>query len=156
MWLIDILVQIKKVSIKKYVVDSIGEGTIVRFIQTLHNYLKVSVRNDTYNFTEYDKIKVTDTTIIEHPNTDGYLLQIWVIECNDKNNNGKLQKFNKSTKTNSPTGYLGATSLPPIGDSFMYIEASSNNHGNNAFCSFDEHILYKIVIPLSIITDFQF
>ena len=39
----------------------------------------------------------------------------------------------KSTKTNSPTGGLGATTPPPIGNSFMYIETSSGNHGNNVF-----------------------
>ena len=49
----------------------------------------------------------------------------------------KYKKFIKSSKTNSPTGYSGATSLPPIGNSFMYIETSSNNHGNNAFVSFE-------------------
>ena len=32
---------------KKHIDDSIGEGTIVRFYQTLQNYLRVSVRNDT-------------------------------------------------------------------------------------------------------------
>ena len=37
--------------------------------------------------------------------------------------------FIKSTKPNSPTGHSGATSLPPIGSAFMYIETSSNNHG---------------------------
>ena len=30
----------------------------------------------------------------------------------------------KSTKTNSPTGNSGITSLPPIGDSVMYVETS--------------------------------
>ena len=35
-----------EVSKKKYVDDSIGEGTIVRFNQTLQNFLKVSVGND--------------------------------------------------------------------------------------------------------------
>ena len=40
-----------ELSNKKYVDDSIGEGTIVRFNQTLQNYLKVSVGNDTYNLT---------------------------------------------------------------------------------------------------------
>ena len=36
-----------EVSNKKYVDDSMGEGTIVRFNQTLQNYLKVSVGNGT-------------------------------------------------------------------------------------------------------------
>ena len=43
-----------------------------------------------------------------------------MIRCNDKNKNGKIQNFIKSTKTNSPTGFSGAESLPPIGNSFMY------------------------------------
>ena len=37
-----------EVSNKKYVDDSIGEGTLHRFNQTLTNYLKVSVGDDTY------------------------------------------------------------------------------------------------------------
>ena len=73
-----------EVSIKIYVDDSIGEGTLLRFNQTLQNYLKVSVGNDTYNFTKYDKLQNIDTTIIKYPNTGGYLLQNWVIKCNDK------------------------------------------------------------------------
>ena len=70
-------------------------------------------------------------------NTGGYLLLYWKIICNDENNNGKIQNFIKSTKSNSPTGNSGATSLPPIGDSFIYIETSSNNNGNNVFASFE-------------------
>ena len=65
--------------------------------------------------------------------TGGYLLPYWKIICNDKNNNGKIQNFIKSTKTFSPTGKSGATSPPPIGNAFMYIETSSGNHGNNVF-----------------------
>ena len=59
------------------------------------------------------------------------------MKCNDKKTNGKIQNFTKSTKTNSPTSYPGAESLPPIGISFMYIETSSNNHGSNVFVSFE-------------------
>ena len=76
--------------------------------------------NDTYHLTKYDRIQITDTTNIKYPNTCGYLLQNWVMKCNDKNDNGKTQNFKKSTKTNSLTGYLGKLSLPPIGNSFMY------------------------------------
>ena len=72
-----------ELSRKKYVEDSIGEGTIVRFNQTLQNYLKVSVGNDTYNLTKYDRIQITDTTIIKYPKTGCYLLQNCVIKCND-------------------------------------------------------------------------
>ena len=77
-------------------------------------------------------------------NTGGYLLPYWKINCNDKNNNGKIQNFIKSTKTNSPTGDSGATTLPPIGTAFMYIETSSANHGNNVFCSFERIDIIQI------------
>ena len=122
---------------KKYLDDSKGEGSILRFNQSLQNYLKVSVGNDTYNLTKNDKIKITDTTNINYPNTGGYLRQNWIIKCNDRNSNGKKQNFIISTKTNSPAGYTGATSLPPIGNSFINIETSFNIHGNDVFCSFE-------------------
>ena len=48
-----------------------------------------------------------------------------------------MQNFMKSTKTNSRTGDSGATSLPPISDSFMYTKTSSNNRGKNVFVSFE-------------------
>ena len=40
-----------EVSNKKYIDDELSKNTIVRFNQTLSNYLKVSVGNDTYNLT---------------------------------------------------------------------------------------------------------
>ena len=100
-------------------------------------HLKVSVGNDTYNLTKYNKIQITDTTIIQFPNVGGYLLHNWFMKYNDINNNGKIQNFIRSTKTNSPTSESGATSLPPIGFSFMHIDTSFSNHGNNVFCSFE-------------------
>ena len=69
-----------EVSNKKYVDDSIGEGTILRFNQTLENYLKVSVGNDTYNLTKYDKIQLTDVTEIRSPNIGYDLLPKWRIK----------------------------------------------------------------------------
>ena len=129
---------------KKYDDDSIGEGTLLRFSQTLENCFKVSVGNDTYNLTKYGKIQIIDTTINKYPNTGGCVLQNWVMKCNDKNNNGKIQNFIKSTKLNSPTGYSGATSLALIGNSFMYLETSSNNHGNNVFVSFERTDIIQI------------
>ena len=105
-------------------------STILRFNQTLQNYLKVSVGNDTYNLTKYDKIQITDTTEIKYPNIRSDLLQKWYIKCNNKNDVSKVGDFIKSTKTNPPTPDTGATSLPPIGNSFMYIETSSNNYGH--------------------------
>ena len=117
---------------------------MLRFNQILTTYLKVSVGNDTYNHTKYDRIQITDTTVIKYPNTGGHLLQNWVIKCTDKIINGKIQNFIKSTKTNSPTGDSGATALPPIGNSFMYKETSSGNHGNNVFCSFERTDIIQI------------
>ena len=129
---------------KKYLDDELDKNTAIMFNRTLEDYLKVSVGNDTYNLTEYYKIQITDTTISKYPNTSGYLLQNWVIKYNDRNNNGKIQLFIKSTKTNFSTGYSGATILPPIGNRFMYIETSSKNHGNNVFVSFERTNIIKI------------
>ena len=127
-----------ELSNKKYVDDYIGNGSIVRFNQTLSNYLKVTVGNDTYNLSKYNKIKMTDITIIIYPNTGGYLLQNWLVNCNDKNNNSKIQNFIRSTKTTSGTANSGAGSLPPIGRAFMYIESSGANHGyDHIFCSWE-------------------
>ena len=58
------------------------------------------------------------------------------MKCNDQNNDCKIQNITKTTKTNSPTGDSGATSIAPIGDCFMYIETSSNKDGNIVFVSF--------------------
>ena len=135
-----------ELSNKKYVDDSIAEGTIVRFNQTLENYLKVSVGNDTYNLTKFNKIQILDTTEIKYPNIGSDLLQKWNITCNNKNNVSKVGDFIKSTRTNSPTGHSGATSLPPIGNSFMYIETSSNNHGHErVFVSWERTDIIQII-----------
>ena len=134
-----------ELSNKKYVDDSIAEGTIVRFNQTLENYLKVSVGDNIYNLTKYNKIQITDTTKLRYPNIGSDLLQKWNNKCNNKNNVSKVGDFIKSTKTHSPTGYSGATSLPPIGKSFMYIETSSNNHGHErVFVSWERTDIIQI------------
>ena len=118
------------VSNKKYVDDELNKYTIVRFNQTLQNYLKVSVGNDTYNLTKYDKIRLIDVTEITYPNIGITLLPKWKIKNLNKLNGAKLGNFLKSSLTNSPTSLTGASVLPPIGKSFMYIESSSNNHGD--------------------------
>ena len=134
-----------ELSNKKYVDDSIGEGTLLRFNQTLENYLKASVGNDTYNLTKYNKIQIIDMTEIKYPNIGSVLLQKWNIKCNNKNNVSKVGDFIKSTKTNSPTGHSGAEVLAPIGNSFMYIETSSNNHGHErVFVSFERTDIIQI------------
>ena len=56
-----------EVSNKKYV--ELDKNTILRFNQTLQNYLKVSVGNDTSNLTKYNKIQLTDTTVMKAGNT---------------------------------------------------------------------------------------
>ena len=128
----------------KYIDNQLDQNTILRFNQTLENYLKVSVGDNIYYLSKYNKIQKTDTTNMKAGNMGGYLLPYWKILCNDKNNTGKIQNFLKSTKTTSPTSESGATSLPPIGNAFMYIETSSNNHGNNVFVSFERTDLIQI------------
>ena len=128
---------------KKHVDDSTRDGNDLRFNQTLEKYLKVSVGNDIYNLTKYDKTQITDSTKIKYPKTGAYLFQNWGIKCNDKNNSSKIQNFMKSTQTGSLTGYSGATSLPPVGNSFLYTETSSNNHGNNVFISFERTDIFQ-------------
>ena len=119
-----------ELSNKKYIDYELDKNTIVRFAQTLKNYLKVTVGNNTYNLTTYDKIQLIDLTEIKFPIIGSDLLQNCIIKCNNENIDSKVGIFIKSTITNSPTGYSRATSLPPIGNSFMYIETSSNNHGH--------------------------
>ena len=125
------------VSNKKYNDDELDKITILRFNQTLENYLKVSVGNDIYNLTKYDKIQITDTTSFRYPNEGNYLIQKRNFIFSDKNGSGKLNNIIKSTKTTSPKGNSGVTKLPPIGDSFMFIELSSGGHGSNVFVSFE-------------------
>ena len=114
---------------KKCIKDELDKNTVLRFNLTLQNYFKTSVGNDTYNLTKYDKIQIQDTTIIKQGNGQ-YLLPRWEVICNDKNNNGVTTNFLRATKIFSPTSHSGATDLPPVGNSFMYIEPSSNNHGH--------------------------
>ena len=133
------------VSNKKYLDDELEKNTILKFNPTLQNYLRVSVGSDIYNLTKYNKIQLTDITVLKAGNTGGYLLPYWKIICNDKNNNGKIQNFIKSTKTNTPTGNSGATTPPPIGGAFMYIETSSNNYGSdNVFVSWERTDIIQI------------
>ena len=112
--------------------------------QTLENNLKVSVGNDMYSLTKYDKIQITDTKIIKAANNGSYFSQNWVLKSNDKNGNDKLSNFIKSTKTNNPTGHSGATSLLPIGDSFLYLETSSNNNRESVFVNWEKTDVIQI------------
>ena len=129
---------------KQYIEYEMNKNAIVRFNQTLRNYLRVSVGKDVYNLTKYDKIQLTDITNIIFPNSGGYLLQQWNIKCRDKNNGGKVQNFIRSTKTISPSPDKGSNTLPPIGTSYLYIETSSNNHGQGVYCSFERTDIIQI------------
>ena len=108
-----------ELSNKKLVDDELYKKTKLGFNQTLDNYLKVSVGNDTYNLTKFDKLKFTDTTIFKTGNSGGYLLPNWRNICNDRINNGNISSCIKSTKTNSPTTHSRAASILPVGNSFM-------------------------------------
>ena len=129
---------------KKYIDDQLDKNTFLRFNQTLENYLKVSVGNDTYNLTKYEKIQITDSTVMRVGNGGAFILPLWKIICNNKNINGKISNFIKTTKTNSPTSQSGATSLPPIGSAFMCIETSGDNYGKKIFVSFERTDIIQI------------
>ena len=97
--------------------------------------MEVSAENDIYILSKYDKIQITETTLNKFPNNGGFVLQNWFNNADDKNNNGAIQNSIGSRKTSSSTADSGATNLPPIGNSFMYIERSGNNQGQNFFVS---------------------
>ena len=59
------------------------------------------------------------------------------------NNIGNIHTFIKSTKTNS-SSHFRATTLLPIGDSFMYLQTSSNIHGKNAFVNWEKIDIIQI------------
>ena len=64
------------VSNKKYIDDQLDKNTFLRFSQTLGNYLKVSVGNNTYNLTKYDKIQITDSTVMRVGNGGPHVLPL--------------------------------------------------------------------------------
>ena len=130
---------------KKYIDDQLDKNTIVILNDNSNDrYLKVNINILNYNLQIYNKIILTDTTIMKFPNNGDSLLPNWRLYCNDRNNNGNINNFLQSTQTNSPTGNSGATIRPPIGDSFMYIETSSNNFGQNVFCSWERIDIIQI------------
>ena len=81
-----------ELSNEKYVDDEVDKSTILRFNQTLQNYLEVSVGNNIFNLTKYDRKQIIDTTI-KTVSAGGLLLPLWKIECTDRNNTGKTSKF---------------------------------------------------------------
>ena len=121
---------VNKVTNKKYMDDELDKNTILRVNQTLKNYLKVSIGNETYNITKYDKISLKIVTEMRSSNIGYPLLPKWRIKILHKTHGAKAGNFPKSTVTSSPTSFSGATTLPSIGAAFMYIETSSNNLGH--------------------------
>ena len=87
---------------------------------------------------------MTDTTIIKYPNIGKDLIQRWAIIRNDKNNNSQIGQFIKSTKTSSLKSESGAMVLPPIGNSFMYIETSSNKNTVSAYVNLERTDIIQI------------
>ena len=110
------LFQITKCQIKKYIDDELHKNTVLKYNQTLQNYLKVSVGNDVCNLF---KIKNKNNRYSNYQLfvKSRICIAKWKITCNDKNNFGKIRNLIRLTKTNSPSSNSGATSLPLIGDS---------------------------------------
>ena len=65
---------------KNYVDESLDRDNILRFSQTLENYIEVSIVSEVYNLFKADKIQITDTTNSKNPNTGGHILQQWQIK----------------------------------------------------------------------------
>ena len=86
-----------EVSNKKCIDASVRESTVVRFNQTLQNFFKVYVGNDTYNLTKYDEIQLIDLTEIRSPNIGFNLLPKWRIKILHENNGAKIGNFLKFT-----------------------------------------------------------
>ena len=63
-----------ELSRKNYIDNELDKNATLRFNQTLQIYLKVSLGNDTYNFTKNNKILLTDVLEIKVPNKDNDLL----------------------------------------------------------------------------------
>ena len=126
---------------KRYVDNQLDKKTIVRLNDNTNDeYLQISVINNLYNLQIYNKINLVDATKIIFPKNGNDLLQNWRIITNNRFNTGRPEDFIMSTRTNSPTAQSGAELIPPIGNAFMYIETSSNNHnehGSNVFVSFE-------------------
>ena len=113
-----------KVANEIYIDDDIGNGTLDRCNQTLEKLLYVSVGVSVYNLTKFNWEVITDTSVIKAGSSGGYLLQQGTIERKDKHNTGRTTIFIRSTKTNSPAPDSEATSVSPLGGTFMYKESS--------------------------------
>ena len=66
------------------------------------------------------------------------LLQKWYFKSDTKIIQSRLNDFIKSTKRSSPTPNTASSILPPIGNSFMYIQTSKKNNGADGISVFFE------------------
>ena len=117
-----------KLTNKRYVDDSIGDGSILRYKQTVKNYLKVSVENTVYNLGKYGRIQITEVTVIKFPNWSSEFSQNWKIVWLETIM-ARLQNSYHHQKV-FPTGQSEATSLTPIGTAFIFIETSGALFGH--------------------------
>ena len=65
----------------KNIDDELDKNTTLRFNKTRQNYLKISVGNDTYHLTKYDRIQFTDTTEMRFSNIGSnlhYITKIYI------------------------------------------------------------------------------
>ena len=118
--------------------------TTLRFNQVLEIFSKVNIGGIVYNPIEDNKQQIIDTTKNELPNPGGNLLQQWDIKGDDKINRGKKTKLSKSSLSSTPTESTGAPNIPPICNSFMFIETNSIIFGPNVFCSFERTAIIQI------------
>ena len=89
---------------RKYIDDLLGSGKILGFDQTLENHVKVSVGNDVYNLNNYDEKQIKGSTFIKFLDQGGFVLQQWVIKCDDKNNKEKIRNFlNHPNRAHQPS-----------------------------------------------------
>ena len=70
------LTSASNLSNEKYVDDEVNKNTILRHNQTLKNYLKISLGNDVYDLAKFDRMHITDTTVIRYPNEKDFYYNI--------------------------------------------------------------------------------
>ena len=123
-----------EISTIKYDVDELKKTTILRFNQTLQNYLKVSVGNHVYNPPKYDRRQTSIISIIKFPNSGGYFFQQRIIKCIE--DCWEKQNFIKPTRTDNPVTNKRAKSSPTFADSFICLETNGNKFGPNVCVRF--------------------
>ena len=134
---------------KIYIDNDLNEKTNLRFSQTLQKSLEVPVGKQVYNRTIYSKQHLIEIIFVRKPNIGTDLLQKWNTNFSVIKNNDKKENFIRSAKASSATKNSGVSLIPTIGNSFMYNETKSGNHGNNnVFVNLNGLIFYKLLMSL--------